>query len=373
MRRRDEAAGGRRGKAAAAPQSAGQEHLNGAQPPPCLPAAAALAAYTPARARPAEGQRLQQQAERNKDNGARCGIFASAAERFRAALQHALSADDRADAAFGLVRSHDPARIASRTARLRGLPGMAVPADASRCCVLARQGECLQRWAEAHVSAARAAPLSAGLLAAEASAGAASATLCQQSLEAYALVRGDDGAPREDALVNRRVARAPSCAASRSKARVSPCAVATCSALGPSSWPMRRRRRRRRCWRAPARRTRRRRQLRLLKRPPTSSYCARGLMPSFAALSWRLAQAMAHPRTRATAARLARMLRRAAAQTRRKVTTWRACFTTGVAGCSLWPSTGLAPGARRSTWSWRPPSCAPPPSLAQGTPTPSTP
>jgi hypothetical protein len=31
-------------------------------------------------------------------------VYAGAAERFRAALQHALPEDDRADAAFGLVR-----------------------------------------------------------------------------------------------------------------------------------------------------------------------------------------------------------------------------------------------------------------------------
>ena len=56
------------------------------------------------------------------------------------------------------------------------------------------------------MSAARAAPLSAGVLAAEAAAAATSAALSQQSLEAFALVRGDAGAPREDVLVNRCVA-----------------------------------------------------------------------------------------------------------------------------------------------------------------------
>ena len=56
------------------------------------------------------------------------------------------------------------------------------------------------------MSAARAAPLSAGVLAAEAAAAATAAALSQQSLEAFALVRGDAGTPREDALVNRRVA-----------------------------------------------------------------------------------------------------------------------------------------------------------------------
>ena len=63
----------------------------------------------------AEGQRLQQQAERNKDHAARCTVFASAAERFRLATQHALSAEDAADAAFGLVRARiaAPALLAS--------------------------------------------------------------------------------------------------------------------------------------------------------------------------------------------------------------------------------------------------------------------
>ncbi len=56
------------------------------------------------------------------------------------------------------------------------------------------------------MTAARSAPLSAGLLACEAAAAASSSVLCQQSLEAYALVRAEDGTLREDVLVNRRAA-----------------------------------------------------------------------------------------------------------------------------------------------------------------------
>ena len=59
------------------------------------------------------------------------------------------------------------------------------------------------------MTAARSAPLSPGLLAAEAAAAASSAALCAQSLEAYALVRAEDGTPREDAVVNRCARAAP--------------------------------------------------------------------------------------------------------------------------------------------------------------------
>ncbi len=52
------------------------------------------------------------------------------------------------------------------------------------------------------MTAARAAPLSPGLCAAEAAACSEAAAFCAQSLEAYALVRGESGAQREDALVN---------------------------------------------------------------------------------------------------------------------------------------------------------------------------
>ena len=126
--RRHEAAGARRGKAAPA-QSAGQELLRGA----CLLLRAARvyaprsqrAAAASARARlihprwcRAEGQRLQQQGERNKDAAACCPVFAAAAEKFRQALQHPLSEEDGGDAAFGMVRvCHCAPRFGARLQR----------------------------------------------------------------------------------------------------------------------------------------------------------------------------------------------------------------------------------------------------------------
>lgn len=64
------------------------------------------------------------------------------------------------------------------------------------------QGECLQRWAAAHVAVSRAAALAPGILAAEAAACTEAASLCAQSVDAYAQVRDASGRPREDALVN---------------------------------------------------------------------------------------------------------------------------------------------------------------------------
>jgi len=136
--------------------------------------------------RRAEGLALQHRAERSKAPPTECTLFSAAAERFRDALLHPLGEEERSEAAFGLVRTPSESRSTSHRLLTR------------------RQGECLQRWAESHVAAARSAPLSAQLAGAEASAHAAAGQLCEQSVAAFSLVRADGGggAQREDAAAN---------------------------------------------------------------------------------------------------------------------------------------------------------------------------
>lgn len=52
----------------------------------------------------AEAQQQQQRGQRSKEALSERLHFSAAAERYRAALQQQLSEEDRADAAFGLVR-----------------------------------------------------------------------------------------------------------------------------------------------------------------------------------------------------------------------------------------------------------------------------